>query len=132
MSRVDLNTVLISGNIVRDAYTSPTGKVVKFAVMVHDGDKGQSCIPCEAFGSLIDIAKCLQKGDFVTVAGRIKQSSYIPTGKVDRVNVIEITASVIAVGGAQVIAAGGQLEEDGDELFPGDNAAKQEGYSALE
>ena len=131
MSRVDLNTVLISGNIVKDAYTSPTGKVVKFAVMVHDGDKGQSCIPCEAIGSLIDIAKCLQKGDFVTVAGRIKQSSYERQADKVRVNVVEVTASVIAVGGTQVIAAGGQLDDD-EELFPGDNAAKQEGYSALE
>lgn len=134
MAKTDLNTVIISGNVVKDVFTSPTGKVVKFSVMVHDPQYGDSCIPCEAFSSLIDIASCLQKGDYVTVAGRVKQSSYERKADHQRVNIVEITAAFIAVGCDRVSVANGQLdgEAENDELFPGDNAAKKGEYNAYE
>lgn len=123
MSRVDINSVMLSGNVLKDAFVSPTGKVVKFTVVNHNGDNKESYIPCQAFGSkLVAQAERLQKGDHVVLGGRMNQSSY-KKGE-QTINVVELTVEIICVSIAS--------EQQDDELFPGDNAAKQEGYSALE
>lgn len=83
-----MNKVILSGRMTRDAEVNTYGKgkdqskVARFSVAVRDGKdaKGEpqaQFIRCVAFGVLAElIEKFTEKGQIITVCGRLKNGSY--------------------------------------------------------
>lgn len=83
-----MNKVILSGRMTRDAEVNTYGKgkdkskVARFSIAVRDGKdaKGEpqaQFIRCVAFGALAElIDKFTEKGQIITVAGRLKNGSY--------------------------------------------------------
>ena len=92
-----MNKVILSGRLTRDAEVLEFGKgkeksyVAKFSIAVRDGKdaKGEpqaQFIRCVAFGKLAElIDDYTEKGQIITVCGRIKNGSYEdPKDKITR------------------------------------------------
>lgn len=83
-----MNKVILSGRLTRDADITVYGKgknmskVAQFSIAVRDGKdaKGEpqaQFIRCVAFGALAElIEKFTEKGQIITVCGRLKNGSY--------------------------------------------------------
>lgn len=83
-----MNKVILSGRLTRDAEVNTYGKgkekskVARFSIAVRDGKdaKGEpqaQFIRCVAFGALAElIDKFTEKGQIITVCGRLKNGSY--------------------------------------------------------
>lgn len=83
-----MNKVILSGRMTRDAEVKTYGKgkdqskVARFSIAVRDGKdaKGEpqaQFIRCVAFGTLAElIEKFTEKGQIITVCGRLKNGSY--------------------------------------------------------
>ena len=83
-----MNKVILSGRMTRDAEVNTYGKgkeqskVARFSIAVRDGKdtKGEpqaQFIRCVAFGALAElIDKFTEKGQIITVCGRLKNGSY--------------------------------------------------------
>ena len=83
-----MNKVILSGRMTRDAEVNTYGKgkdkskVARFSIAIRDGKdaKGKpqaQFIRCVAFGVLAElIDKFTEKGQIITVAGRLKNGSY--------------------------------------------------------
>ena len=83
-----MNKVILSGRMTRDAEVSTYGKgkdqskVARFSIAVRDGkdakgDPQAQFIRCVAFGALAElIEKFTEKGQIITVCGRLKNGSY--------------------------------------------------------
>ena len=83
-----MNKVILSGRMTRDAEVNTYGKgkdqskVARFSIAVRDGKdaKGEpqaQFIRCVAFGALAElIDKFTEKGQIITVSGRLKNGSY--------------------------------------------------------
>ena len=83
-----MNKVILSGRLTRDAEVTIYGKgkeknyVARFSIAVRDGKDAKGYpqaqfIRCVAFGALAElIEKFTEKGQIITVCGRLKNGSY--------------------------------------------------------
>lgn len=83
-----MNKVILSGRLTRDAEVTIYGKgkeknyVARFSVAVRDGKDAKGnpqaqFIRCVAFGAVAElIEKFTEKGQIITVSGRLKNGSY--------------------------------------------------------
>ena len=91
-----MNKVILSGRMTRDAEITVYGKgkekskVARFSIAVRDGKdaKGEpqaQFIRCVGFGALAElIEKFTEKGQIITVSGRLKNGSYEDEKKITR------------------------------------------------
>ena len=91
-----MNKVILSGRMTRDAEVKTYGKgkdqskVARFSIAVRDGKdaKGEpqaQFIRCVAFGVLAElIDKFTEKGQVITVCGRLKNGSYEDKDEITR------------------------------------------------
>lgn len=91
-----MNKVILSGRMTRDAEVKTYGKgkekskVARFSIAVRDGKdaKGEpqaQFIRCVAFGVLAElIDKFTEKGQVITVSGRLKNGSYEDEDEITR------------------------------------------------
>lgn len=117
MSKINTNSVIITGNVTRDAelrYTSNQKPVLGFTVACNrqgpDGQSAADFFPVVLWGKSAEaLEKYLTKGKSVLVKGRLQTRSYeSKTG--EKRNVTEIVAD--SYGGIELLG-GGERQQSG-------------------
>lgn len=130
MSKVNTNSVIITGNVVRDAelrYTSTQKPVLGFTVACNrQGPDGQSVadfFPVVLWGKSAEaLEKYLTKGKSVLVKGRLQTRSYeSKTG--EKRNVTEIIAD--SFGGVELLGGGERAQGGYTQQPPAQNQRPQ-------
>lgn len=130
MSKINTNSVIITGNVVRDAelrYTSTQKPVLGFTVACNrQGQDGQSAadfFPVVLWGKSAEaLEKYLTKGKSVLVKGRLQTRSYeSKTG--EKRNVTEIIAD--SFGGVELLCGGERAQGGYTQQPPAQNQRPQ-------
>ena len=130
MSKVNTNSVIITGNVTRDAelrYTSTQKPVLGFTVACNrQGQDGQSAadfFPVVLWGKSAEtLEKYLTKGKSVLVKGRLQTRSYeSKTG--EKRNVTEIVAD--SFGGVELLGGGERAQGGYTQQPPAQNQRPQ-------
>ena len=130
MSKINTNSVIITGNVVRDAelrYTSTQKPVLGFTVACNrQGQDGQSAadfFPVVLWGKSAEaLEKYLTKGKSVLVKGRLQTRSYeSKTG--EKRNVTEIIAD--SFGGVELLGGGERAQGGYTQQPPAQNQRPQ-------
>lgn len=130
MSKVNTNSVIITGNVTRDAelrYTAKQTPVLGFTVACNrQGQDGQSAadfFPVVLWGKSAEaLEKYLTKGKSVLVKGRLQTRSYeSKTG--EKRNVTEIVAD--SFGGVELLGGGERAQGGYTQQPPAQNQRPQ-------
>lgn len=130
MSKINTNSVIITGNVTRDAelrYTSTQKPVLGFTVACNrQGQDGQSAadfFPIVLWGKSAEaLEKYLTKGKSVLVKGRLQTRSYeSKTG--EKRNVTEIVAD--SFGGVELLGGGERAQGGYTQQPPAQNQRPQ-------
>ena len=130
MSKLNTNSVIITGNVTRDAelrYTSTQKPVLGFTVACNrQGQDGQSAadfFPVVLWGKSAEaLEKYLTKGKSVLVKGRLQTRSYeSKTG--EKRNVTEIVAD--SFGGVELLGGGERAQGGYTQQPPAQNQRPQ-------
>ena len=130
MSKLNTNSVIITGNVTRDAelrYTSTQKPVLGFTVACNrQGQDGQSAVdffPIVLWGKSAEaLEKYLTKGKSVLVKGRLQTRSYeSKTG--EKRNVTEIIAD--SFGGVELLGGGERAQGGYTQQPPAQNQRPQ-------
>ena len=130
MSKINTNSVIITGNVTRDAelrYTSTQKPVLGFTVACNrQGQDGQSAadfFPVVLWGKSAEaLEKYLTKGKSVLVKGRLQTRSYeSKTG--EKRNVTEIIAD--SFGGVELLGGGERAQGGYTQQPPAQNQRPQ-------
>ena len=130
MSKLNTNSVIITGNVTRDAelrYTSTQKPVLGFTVACNrQGQDGQSAadfFPVVLWGKSAEaLEKYLTKGKSVLVKGRLQTRSYeSKTG--EKRNVTEIVAD--SFGGVELLGGGERAQGGYTQQPPAQNQRSQ-------
>lgn len=130
MSKINTNSVIITGNVVRDAelrYTAKQTPVLGFTVACNrQGQDGQSAadfFPVVLWGKSAEaLEKYLTKGKSVLVKGRLQTRSY-ETKTGEKRNVTEIIAD--SFGGVELLGGGERAQGGYTQQPPAQNQRPQ-------
>ena len=130
MSKLNTNSVIITGNVTRDAelrYTSTQKPVLGFTVACNrqgpDGQSAADFFPVVLWGKSAEaLEKYLSKGKSVLVKGRLQTRSYeSKTG--EKRNVTEIIAD--SFGGVELLGGGERAQGGYTQQPPAQNQRPQ-------
>lgn len=130
MSKLNTNSVIITGNVTRDAelrYTSTQKPVLGFTVACNrqgpDGQSAADFFPVVLWGKSAEaLEKYLSKGKSVLVKGRLQTRSYeSKTG--EKRNVTEIVAD--SFGGVELLGGGERAQGGYTQQPPAQNQRPQ-------
>lgn len=130
MSKINTNSVIITGNVTRDAelrYTSNQKPVLGFTVACNrqgpDGQSAADFFPVVLWGKSAEaLEKYLSKGKSVLVKGRLQTRSYeSKTG--EKRNVTEIIAD--SFGGVELLGGGERAQGGYTQQPPAQNQRPQ-------